>query len=78
MKVVGKRKESPIEFHASAEKFKEGALFNDGLQRLAGKNSGFFPRGVYHYATHEEANRHWEDALVKSIVDRALRSQKDK
>ncbi|MCB4792408.1 MAG: hypothetical protein LHV68_11080 [Elusimicrobia bacterium] len=68
MKTVGKRSENQIDFHASAEKLKTGALFNDEMQKLALTYGGFFKKGVYRYKTHEDANKHWEDSLVKNVA----------
>lgn len=66
MKTIGKSKERPLSFHASGELLKEGALFNTELQKI--ESTLYFPRGVYHYKTHEEADRHWMDAVVATVV----------
>lgn len=70
MKVVGKRKEPEIVFHASSIKLKEGAIFNDETQKILGKKIGFFKKGVYHYKTHEQANKHWEESIIQGVIKR--------
>ena len=68
MKTVGKRFENQIAFNSSAEKLKIGALFNDEMQKIALLYGGFIKKGVYKYKTHEEANRHWEESLIKNVA----------
>lgn len=68
MKTVGRRKEHPVSFSASAELLAEGARFNDGLHRLPGGGATFVPKGVYHFKTHEEANRHAETCLAQGMA----------
>jgi len=66
MKIVGKRKERDITFHADGALLREGALFNTEMQKM---QSVFrFPRGVYRYKSHEEADRHMMECVVNSIV----------
>lgn len=67
MKTAGKRKSTPIVFHASAEMLLQGALFNDETQKLFPKNAGFMKKGIYRYKSHEEANKHWDESLIKGI-----------
>ena len=68
MRTVGKRKERPVSFSASAELLGIGVKFNDGLLQLPGGSRGFIPKGVYHFKTLEEANAHWQDCLAKGIA----------
>ena len=68
MRIVGKRTEQQIEFHASAEKLAAGAVFNDETLKILGKDNGFYKKGVYHYKTHEDANKDWEDNLINSVI----------
>ncbi len=68
MRVIGSRKMPPISAHASGELLKRGALFNDEIHKLPTGNSTFIPRGTYRYATHEEANRHWEECMIAGIA----------
>jgi hypothetical protein len=66
MKVIGNRKERDISFHASGKLLREGALFNTEIQKL--QSTFRFPRGVFRYHTHEEADRHMSDCVVDSMV----------
>ncbi|MGH9898332.1 MAG: hypothetical protein ACRD4L_05725 [Pyrinomonadaceae bacterium] len=69
MKIVGHRKEPVITFSASAEKLLEGARFNDELQKLPTGRETFFPKGVYHYKTHQEADQHRLICLSKGMAE---------
>ena len=72
MKTVGHRKEPPITFSASAALLAEGARFNDEIHRLPTGNTTFIPKGVFHFKSHQEANRHQQDCLVKGMAQIAL------
>ncbi|MBE0596328.1 MAG: hypothetical protein IH614_03560 [Desulfuromonadales bacterium] len=72
MRIVGHRKERPIVFSASGELLAEGARFNDEIHRLPTGGRTFFPKGVYRYRTHEEANRHQEKCLTTGMAQVAL------
>jgi len=65
MKEVGSRRERTIEIQASGNLLIEGALFNDAISRLS--PSTFIPKGVYRFRTHEAANQHAEDCLVRGM-----------
>jgi hypothetical protein len=65
-RIVGNRKEREISLHASGELLREGALFNMSLQKLGA--SFRFPRGVFRYKTHEDADRHWLECVVDGVV----------
>jgi hypothetical protein len=66
MKVVGKRKERNITVHADGALLREGALFNTGMQKM--QSTFRFPRGVFCYKTHADADRHMMDCVVNSMV----------
>ncbi len=66
MKIVGKRKERGITFHADGDLLREGALFNTEMQKM--QSTFRFPRGVFRYKTHEEADRHMMECVVNSMV----------
>ena len=68
---VGKRKERPITFHATAENFIEGCQFNDELHALPTGRILHMRKGVYHFRTHEEADAHRTDSLIRGIADTA-------
>lgn len=55
----------------TAEAFKSAAGFNDEIHKLPTGNTTFFPKGVYRYKTHEEANQHWLDCVVKGMAEHA-------
>jgi hypothetical protein len=69
MRTVGKRTEQNITFHATAENLRIGTKFNDEMLRAAGSVK-LFPKGVYHYKTHQEANDQWLIHTVKEVVRR--------
>jgi len=66
VRIVGKRREREITFHASGELLREGAVFNSEMQRF--QSSLHFPQGLYRYKTHEEADRHWNDCVVATMA----------
>ena len=66
MKIAGKRKEREITFHADGALLKEGALFNTEIQKM--QSTFRFPRGVFRYKSHEEADRHMMECVVNSMV----------
>ena len=66
MRVVGKRREREISFHASGELLREGAIFNSEMQKF--QSCLRFPKGLYRYKTHEEADRHWNECVVATIA----------
>lgn len=68
MRTVGHRNELPIAFSASAELLAEGARFNEALQHFSHGRTGYIPKGVYFFKTHEEANRHQLDCLAAHMA----------
>jgi len=73
MRVVGKRVQDDISFDASAERLIAGARWNDAMQRTFGANQpGVFPKGVFRYRSHEEADEAALDALAKRMASIAL------
>lgn len=66
MKVVGKRKERNITLHADGALLREGALFNTEMQKM--QSTFRFPRGVFRYKSHEEADSHMMECVVNSMV----------
>jgi hypothetical protein len=66
VKIAGKRKERSITLHADGALLREGALFNTGMQKV--QSTFRFPRGVFRYKSHEEADRHMMDCVVNSIL----------
>lgn len=70
MRQVGLRREPAIVEQASGLLLIEGARFNEAIARLAGTT--FVPKGVYRFKSHDEANRHEVDCLVRGMGLRAL------
>lgn len=73
MRVIGTRKARPVSKNASGGLLKQGAAFNDELHKLPTGSTTFFPKGVYRYRTHEEANAHMNDCMIIGIVRNARR-----
>ena len=72
MRTIGRRKERPISFSASADLLAEGARFNDQIHLLPTGNMSFVPKGVFRFMTHEEANRHQLECLAEGMAKAAL------
>ena len=71
MRQVGTRRERTLVEPASGELLIEFGRFNDALSRLA--PSTFMPKGVYRYKSHEEANAHAQECLVRGMAELAAR-----
>jgi hypothetical protein len=65
MRQVGSRRERAISIEASGNLLIEGALFNEAVSRLS--PSTFVPKGIYRFRSHEAANQHVEDCLVRGM-----------
>ena len=65
MKIVGHRRESAISSQATGALLAEGARFNETMARLA--PSTFVPKGIYRFKSHEAANQHEQDCLVRGM-----------
>lgn len=76
MRVVGRRKERQITFHASGELLAEGARFNDEIHKMPTGNMTCIPKGVYHFKTHEEANAHMLECACQALVKAAMARKK--
>jgi len=72
MRIIGRRREQPITFFASAALLVEGARFNDEIHRLPTGGQTFIAKGVYRFKSFEEANRQELDCLVKGMAQIAL------
>ena len=68
MKTIGHRKIRPINNVATAASLLEGARFNDALHNLPTGNTTYFPKGIYRYSSHEEANNHWDEYVINGIA----------
>jgi hypothetical protein len=72
MRTIGHRRERPITFSASAILLIEGARFNDEIHKLPTGDSTFIPKGVYHFHSHEDANRHRQECVAEGMAKIAL------
>jgi len=68
---VGSRCVPGVFERASGQLLAEGARFNESVSRLA--PTTFTPKGIYRFATHDEANRHQLDCLASGMGRLALR-----
>ena len=66
MRIVGRTQERGISTAASGLLLKEGAVFNSELQRW--RATLRFPRGVFRYASHEDANQHCAEAQAATMA----------
>jgi len=73
MRVAGKRLAPEVTMVASAELLSLGGVFNDAIHKLPSGETTFFPKGIYRYATHAEANQHWDDSVTQGIAKYAGR-----
>jgi hypothetical protein len=65
MRRVGSRREPELTAQASGLRLAEGARFSEVVARLA--PTTFIPKGVYRFNSHDEANRHAQDCLVRGM-----------
>lgn len=70
-RTVGNKKERPLTFEANAELFKQGCKFNADMIKMFNIKTGI-PKGVYHFKTHAEANKHQEECLAKYMAKLAI------
>ena len=73
MRQVGSRREPAIAEQASGLLLIEGARFNEAIARLA--RMSFVPKGVYRFKSHDEANCHVVECLVRGMGMRALKRE---
>ncbi len=65
MRQVGSKRERALSFNASGALLAEGARFNEAISRLS--QTTFVPKGIYRFRSHDAANRHAEDCLVRGM-----------
>ena len=77
MRTVGQKIERPLSAKASGALLREAAAFNEMLQNAFpfGK-LGYFPKGVYRFASHEDANKQDEMCLALHMAKIELRMNK--
>ena len=70
MKIVGKRiMEKEISFEPRGDYLKEIAMWNDTIKEIR-----FFPKGIYRYKTHEEADEHYLNCFANKIAKNELKN----
>lgn len=77
MKIVGNRKQQAITYAASGVLLAEGARFNDEMHCMPTGASTFFPKGVYFFKLHEDANRQQQDCLTSGMAQIARQRRSD-
>lgn len=76
MKTIGQRQEPSLTFHATGEQLAAGAQFSEAIAKLSPVH--LVPKGVSRFKTHDEANRHWDFCLARSMAAlAAMRSTHD-
>jgi len=65
MRQVGSKRQSALVRNASGVLLAEGARFSEAISRLS--QTTFVPKGIYRFSSHEAANRHAEDCLVRGM-----------
>lgn len=65
MRKVGSKSVRGLSLKPSGALLAEGAGFNDAISRLS--QTTFIPKGIYRFLTHDAANRHAEDCLVRGM-----------
>lgn len=69
MRTVGQKIERPLSANASGELLREASAFNEMLQNAfpSGKIT-HIPKGIYRFASHEEANKQDEICLAQHMA----------
>lgn len=68
MKTVGKRREPAVSAAASAELLKAGAGLVEAAHSLPGAGSTFIPKGLYRFASLDDADRHRDTCLARGMA----------
>jgi hypothetical protein len=66
MRRVGSKSERTLALNASGVLLAEGARFSEAISRLS--PTTFVPKGIYRFRSHDAANRHAEDCLVRGMA----------
>ena len=67
MRQVGNRVEPPLLGVPSGASLADGITFSASIAQLAGGRV-FFPKGVFRYKSHEEANQHQASCLAEGMA----------
>jgi hypothetical protein len=68
MRQIGKRIQSQPGFNPSEESLRSAGLHQSTGQALAALPTTGIVKGIYRFATHEEMNRHSDEALARAIA----------
>lgn len=71
MRQVGKRVEPAISTEVSGSALAANIAFSADLTQLAGGRV-FFPKGVFRYKSHDEANAHQSECLAEGMAQLAM------
>ena len=69
MRTVGQRTDPNLAAEPSGHYLREVARFSESFAAFAGP--GFIPKGLYRYASHADANRHWDECVAQAMASRA-------
>lgn len=76
MRQVGKHIEQPMTATASGAALASNIAFSADLAALAGGRI-FFPKGVFRYKSHDEANAHQDACLAEGMAQLAKERRRD-
>lgn len=69
MRTIGHKTERPLSAKASGDLLREAAVFNEMLQSAFPFGMvGHIPKGLYRFASHEEANRQDDTCLAQHMA----------
>ena len=74
-RTVGKKQEQAIVFDASAELLLKGIKFNEEIHKIFQTKDNGTPKGLYHFKSHKEANRHQEECIANKMARRVLEAE---
>ncbi len=78
MRQIGKRSQSLPSFNPCANSLRLASIHQVTGQALAALATTGIAKGIYRFATHEEMNRHSEEALARAIAANVrLRTSQD-
>jgi len=72
---VGRRVLRPASAELSLQALSEAFVLSGELGKLSG-GSTFFPKGVFRYRSHEEANRHWDECVARGMARLAVERER--
>lgn len=76
MKKVGKRVEHPVVVKPSGASLASNIAFSYDMTQMAGGRV-FFPKGVFRYKSHDEANAHQSACLANGMAKLAKERRHD-